>query len=431
MPWLTPDEIPEGDTCRPLFIPDNSDWLAIVSGAILELTREWNWEQFGAVTPAEAAARMQELMQQYYDDSCGEGDCPPLLRVDETGLVQELVDGVWTEPTGALTLPPTTARSEPTLDERRCLAAANAAKVLELLYEDVTDSFNADLDLNDAAANFAAAVAALVLVPVYGLVAAGLIALGRIIWSVVYDTLQFIQSDVWTTDFNDKVKCLLYDAAEDGGGGVIHFNYDAFMDSLARSTEITLDLYQLRLFGQISYIMWFLGSQALDEMGATTSVTSSVCDCSVCTVTYNDTMNFGLGSRTSMLPYATGDTPAAWQPTGGRNSPGCVWANFKTGAGYYIYGQVDLGQDCYLQEFSFWWKKTNASQFCSLRVTVLNEAGTLVYNELVHNGVIASNTWNQYYRIIGLATGRYARIALFTTVAGGQLYLDEITAVTS
>jgi len=62
--WLTPDDIPSTAECRALFIPASEAWLANVSGALLELTYAYNWEQFGTLTPDECAARMQEM----YDD---------------------------------------------------------------------------------------------------------------------------------------------------------------------------------------------------------------------------------------------------------------------------------------------------------------------------------------------------------------------------
>lgn len=430
--WLTPDEIPEDETCRPLFIPDSTDWLAIVSGAILPLTRAWNWEQFGTLTPEQCATRMQELMQQYYDSECEGGDCPPVLRIGENGEIQEYIDGEWVAPEGALELPPTPARTEPTLLERRCLAAANAAYVLKLVYEDLTDSFEANLDLAAAIAKVAGVFASLLAATVWGVVPAAIMAGALAIFSVVYDTLEFIGEDFWTSEFDDLLKCALFDSATDAGGGVIHFDYDLFQDKLARSTEITADLYSLRLFGQLTYILGWIGSEGLDAAGATTEIETSDCGCTVCSVSYSDNMQFGLGSRTQPQPILSPSVaPALWKPTGGRSSDGCLWGTFSTGNGYYIYVRVDLGQDCFVQTASMWWHKSVASKYCSLRVLVVNQAGTVTYNELVHNGTIAGTAYQQYYRIIGLATGRYLYFSLFTEVAGGQLYMDDIIVTTS
>lgn len=76
MPWLTPDSIPEGGICRPLWIPASQEWLAVVSGALAELAKEYNWEPFGAVTPAAAADRMLSMLDDYYSGSCQGGGMP-------------------------------------------------------------------------------------------------------------------------------------------------------------------------------------------------------------------------------------------------------------------------------------------------------------------------------------------------------------------
>jgi hypothetical protein len=70
MPWLTPDSIPEGGVCRPLFIPADGTWLALVSGALTELTKSYNWEKFGALTVEETIAQMQTIVDNYYTASC-------------------------------------------------------------------------------------------------------------------------------------------------------------------------------------------------------------------------------------------------------------------------------------------------------------------------------------------------------------------------
>lgn len=72
MPWLTPDAIPEGDDCRPLLIPAGSEWLALVSGALTELTMRYNWEKFGTLTVDETVDRMQVMIDHYYASACGE-----------------------------------------------------------------------------------------------------------------------------------------------------------------------------------------------------------------------------------------------------------------------------------------------------------------------------------------------------------------------
>jgi len=53
--WLTPDSIPP---VRRFYIdiPDSAEWRAALTGALLEQTNLWRWEQFGTVTPEQAVA---------------------------------------------------------------------------------------------------------------------------------------------------------------------------------------------------------------------------------------------------------------------------------------------------------------------------------------------------------------------------------------
>lgn len=65
MPYLTPDANPASLTCRVLFIPDDRDWLAIVNGALIPLTKAYNFEQFGSVTPEQTAQRFSEMLEKF------------------------------------------------------------------------------------------------------------------------------------------------------------------------------------------------------------------------------------------------------------------------------------------------------------------------------------------------------------------------------
>lgn len=72
MPYLTPDVVPDTVTCRALFVPDNEQYLAIVRGAIQELTFSWNWTKYGLLTPDEAAASFMDMFDKF---SFNEGSC--------------------------------------------------------------------------------------------------------------------------------------------------------------------------------------------------------------------------------------------------------------------------------------------------------------------------------------------------------------------
>ena len=79
MPFLTPETTPVATVCRRLFIPDSPEWLALVNGALAELIKLANWEAFGAVTPAEAAARAQQMVLDYLESSCMLGTVHPYV----------------------------------------------------------------------------------------------------------------------------------------------------------------------------------------------------------------------------------------------------------------------------------------------------------------------------------------------------------------
>jgi microcystin-dependent protein len=55
MPYLTGFSLPPALTCWRIRFPDDPAFEVALKGAILELTKEYNWEQFGSITPAEMA----------------------------------------------------------------------------------------------------------------------------------------------------------------------------------------------------------------------------------------------------------------------------------------------------------------------------------------------------------------------------------------
>lgn len=70
MPYLTPNIMPSGTFCRTVLIPDDLDWLLIVNGALSELCDPVNFEQFGSVTPDEAAERFRQMFFEFRDSEC-------------------------------------------------------------------------------------------------------------------------------------------------------------------------------------------------------------------------------------------------------------------------------------------------------------------------------------------------------------------------
>jgi hypothetical protein len=295
VPYLTPETLPEERDCRALFIPASSDWLAIVSGALTELTKSWNWAQEGAVTVPEAIAAMQDMVDEYYASLCGDCVTPlghRIIRLGTTGQIQELIDGEWVEPTGDYDLPPTPSREEPTEAERLCAAAANASAVMQLFYENVSDSFNDSLDTAAAIVALSSVVSLALGSTGFGLALSALIEIGQLLFGVFYSIMEFVTADLWTEGFNDTFTCVLLSCASEDAE-VVHFDYECVLRQLSNATELTLDLEEVRLFGQIAYLLNFIGAQGLDAAGATTGVEEPECDCA-CEVSLFDPYGYGI-----------------------------------------------------------------------------------------------------------------------------------------
>jgi len=78
MPYLTPNSIPVARLCRRIFIPDEPYIIAAVNGALYDLTREFNWQQYGEIEPAEIAQAMITMQHEYYEsDGCMIGTILP------------------------------------------------------------------------------------------------------------------------------------------------------------------------------------------------------------------------------------------------------------------------------------------------------------------------------------------------------------------
>jgi len=281
MPYLTPDEIPEDDDCRPLSIPASSDWLAIVSGALTELTKTWNWEQRGAVTVDEAVARMQQMIDDYYlgCTACTLPGGGSAIRIREDGHLEELLpDGTWGDPTGDYVIPPPAAREGGTPQDQKCLAAANATNVLQQLYESIADSFAEDLDEAEAITDMIALLIVLVgfeFAPIAFALATFLIAIFRI----AYRAVAFITADLWDETFSMQLECILFNCATNTAG-VVTFDWECVNDALYEQlNDFSLTGDQLRLYGQIQIILQIIGGiDALNLAGATTAITEANCD---------------------------------------------------------------------------------------------------------------------------------------------------------
>jgi microcystin-dependent protein len=53
--YLTPNTLPGTTQCRVLVFPSGDEWLSVLTGALQELTEEFNWTPYGALTDKQAA----------------------------------------------------------------------------------------------------------------------------------------------------------------------------------------------------------------------------------------------------------------------------------------------------------------------------------------------------------------------------------------
>lgn len=284
MPYLTPDEIPEEGVCRPLLIPDDTAWLALVSGALTELTQPYNWEQFGAVTVEQAVERMQAMVDAYYAGACGSCELPDggkVIQIRLDGRFYEQCGDSWCEPTGDYEIPPVPAREGATDDQLRCLAAKNAANVLEQLYEQVVDNFNEHISAAETILQLGIFIGTLIAPPI-GLAARSLLAIFAIGMGELFAFLDFLTEDVWDENFTDKLVCMLLECSAITDG-VVTFNYECLVQRINDTTNpFDFTFTEYRLLAQVNFLLTTISIDGLNLAGATTAITDD--DCEYCAI---------------------------------------------------------------------------------------------------------------------------------------------------
>jgi len=71
--WLTPEAPGVGFICRPLKIPNSVEFVALVTGALMSLQEQYNWEPYGALTPPQVSALFRDMIDSFNigpDRSC-------------------------------------------------------------------------------------------------------------------------------------------------------------------------------------------------------------------------------------------------------------------------------------------------------------------------------------------------------------------------
>jgi len=282
MPYLTPSDLPEGDDCRPLSIPASSEWLALFGGALTELTKTWNWEYSGGLTIEETVAKMSDIIDNWYEVPCAACVTPGgyrVTRINNQGHLQQLDEnGEWVDPTDEYYIPPPEPRTGGTETDQICLAAKNAVNVLKELYENLSDSYNAELEQDEAITAFILGAIALVGFE-FAPITWSIVAFMTPVFAALYAALGYIFADLWDAEVSDQITCFLLNCATNDGG-VVTFDYDCLMGAML-NTNIGGEWTEsrARLMVQLSYVIPIMGGvDALNAAGATTELTSADCD---------------------------------------------------------------------------------------------------------------------------------------------------------
>lgn len=281
--WLTPNSPPPDDERGRCFsVPDDVELIAAVSGALLPLTYAANWEQFGSMTPDEAASIMSAAFEAFVESECGK--CIPaiagkrLVRLSPTTQKFEQIadDGeTWEEPAGDLAVPAQIGRDEPTDDEKICAAAANAAHVIHLLYDKAIELYENEID-PAAALDFWGDYSGEIIFEALGTLVSHFSPLVGYMWTTLYGIMEILTYAAWTDTLEGNLTCLLLDNASIDGD-VVTFDYPAVQTGVFTSAYTSRQ--DLLVLGQVWYFLAIIGSDGLNLAGETTGVEAPVCLC--------------------------------------------------------------------------------------------------------------------------------------------------------
>jgi microcystin-dependent protein len=85
--WLTPDTLPEGESCQPLYLPDDDYWRACFLGALELLTDATNWEAHGDVSPEDTADRWLDVFAAFDSGGAGSGGCETSMALPVGAII--------------------------------------------------------------------------------------------------------------------------------------------------------------------------------------------------------------------------------------------------------------------------------------------------------------------------------------------------------
>ena len=398
--FVTPDFTSGTTQCRTLRTPNNAEWLGVFNKALLLMLNPYNWEQINEtdVSVDDTIALVTAILDEFWaSEFCPEtagcalpdlGSPPFRLGVNGRFEMLDPATGEWGEPTGEYEIPPTPEREEATAIERRCAAAANAAHVMELLYEAITD----EIALGGDTLQVAAAMVAALVTAVGGWIAAPVYAIIQLtiaLFAGMIELLQALGADVWTEGFTEKLKCALFDCSTDDGD-VVSFTLDCIRENLAVEPDIfnPTIFYEYQLFAQVLYLMEVITMDGLNAAGATTDVATP--DCDACGGWCRQMLS---SDGTEFIDIVIGTVTAEdW-----------ILADSLVGAQRMARFSIDLGAD---------------AQLNSVYVRIVDNGGfprvTLMHNATAWDGTNEIATWIAGAEPFHTFTG-------FTPISGGYL----------
>lgn len=420
-----------------LLLFDDPEWSQYALGALKNLTAGYNWYQAGDLTPDEAAEAFRGIVQDapYNLRVCGNPDGGRIIRVAPNGHVQEFDDaGEWVDPTGDYAIPPVPERTGGSPQDQICLAAENCANVLQQLYENITDSFNSSLSQAEAQTALALGGAALIGLE-FAPITLAIVTFFGWFFGVLYETLAFVGADLWESNFTSALICILQGCAINTAG-VVTFDWDCFQAALSAQVNLfDLTFSQLRLFGQLQYLLGAIGGvDALNQAGATTAITVADCDdtCFACeekdepftdepqpfttiadtTFTIDNNSRYGgffsaSGGRTT--GYAAGDSLVPFTDA------------------TQVTAVIDMGKNCDVGIVTFFWRA--GTEALNVYINYWASDGTYLGSHDLHTN--GNNDWQGWANTGGVAGCRYVLCGLVCDPGDTLAGIDDISVEVS
>lgn len=327
--WHTPNEIPQGAICRPLFIPADESWLALISGALAELTAPHNWEQVGALTPLECAERMAQMFQEYINGICGIGEenldvrqnpdtpcllekddgsgwqtfadlrlCPPKVRLTSSGAGLEVSTNggvTWNEAELPAIPPAPVVAGHDTL----CNAAASAVEVYRQTMSEIFRLFNDGVEVMIVVSAIIAMLASwFFFPPALPLVFSFFVELQTIVESLTVADFD--------SDKQEELRCIFF-CAMTLDEGVARIDWA----SVTAEIEARVSVSPPNIWLMLRYLALIVGQDGTERAAATGVIQNAICGCEDCPP---DFMLKAMDGDTGVTVEYLGINPASgWQ----------------------------------------------------------------------------------------------------------------------